>query len=235
VTSIFAGIESAETDAAISSESSLRRVLTKLNSVPEVQRVLNGLLEATISPEMILSRMMRLASKTVDYRFRNPHDTALAAYLYSIVVCAPNSLLVACRIALGAPHTWLSAQIVEIILNDWGTKYSSVQQEFSHSVGLPSWVKGQPQPQSPSTEVFNDFIQIGPPSMNNRVYSITSSAPSESEPVSLNKYLFKTAEEAIQAFSSSPMVFGSVPSTVNSLPIPSTVNSPHIWRGPKPA
>lgn len=155
---VFAAIESPETDAFISSESSLRRMFLKLESNPSVRQLVRALQGGEIQPEIVLSRMGKLASRTIDFRFRNPSDTALAAYLYAIAVATQDSLYLACRIALVALNTWLSKRIVEGIIGKWSNDYTSSTQYFAlpPEYGLkPGVFQGRQ-----FADTFNDFIQI---------------------------------------------------------------------------
>ena len=115
LTQIFTAIEGGALNASVSSESSMRRILTMLSSDKAVVKLVRTIQSNMTAAQAVLSRMARLAGVAADYRFRNRHDTALAAYLYVIMVSSPRLLDVACRIVLTAQNTWLSNQLVERI------------------------------------------------------------------------------------------------------------------------
>ena len=83
LTQIFAAIEGPLLNASVSSESSMRRILTVLGSDKAVVKLVRTVQADKTAAQAVLSRMARLAGVTADYRFRNRHDTALAAYLYA--------------------------------------------------------------------------------------------------------------------------------------------------------
>jgi hypothetical protein len=132
-----------------------------LDSSAELKSLTQILQKDSTGADAVLSRMARLAGTSVDFRFRNRNDTALAAYLYGIVVTSPNALLVACRIALTAPNTWLSNQLVSLIMSGWANSSSSTEQSLNVEGGWDSI-----GPVSINSRLRDetgvDVIQIGP-------------------------------------------------------------------------
>jgi hypothetical protein len=161
LTKIFAAIEGPLLNASVSSESSMRRILTVLGSDKAVVKLVRTVQSDMTGAQAVLSRMARLAGVAADYRFRNRHDTALAAYLYAIMVSSPGLLDVACRIVLTAQNTWLSNELVERIATarahssisntqDFHVIYENVWggEDLSQNARLPEWfaVKAPPLP-----------------------------------------------------------------------------------------
>jgi hypothetical protein len=164
---LFQEIEGSALDASISAESSFRRVLKMLDSAKGVDALTRMLREGTVPVELILSRMTRLASETVDFRYRNPRDIALAAYLYSISLSRPSSFLMAARIVLNAPNTWLCQRLVDTVLEQWKHLNGTSIQPFSGMPGTVIAAEGTvpanaESPWHSAGETVNDFIQIAP-------------------------------------------------------------------------
>lgn len=158
---LFARIEGPGFDAQISAESSIRRVLKVLDSSPELKALTQLLRTDSGVAEAVLSRMARLARTTVDFRFRNKNDSALAAYLYAIVISSPNALLVACRIAITAPNTWLSNQLISMVLSGWASQSNSTEQSWLMPKD-PAWNRGVSISSSPKHETTAEVMQVGP-------------------------------------------------------------------------
>lgn len=158
---LFVEIEGAALDAAITQESSMRRILKVLESSGTVRRLVTAIQSSHLPAEDVLSRMSRLAGTSVDFRYRNPRDTALAAYLYAIIVSAPRYLYVACRIVLTAPNTWLSNQIVGIIIKEWARSYTLGTQVYSAATP-EAWSTSATSQGGTKRENVGDFIQIAP-------------------------------------------------------------------------
>lgn len=166
---LFAAIESPAFETLVSPESSLRRILKLLDSSKEVKRLSRLIRDDSGVAEIVLSRMTRVAGMSVDFRFRHPRDIALAAYLYAIVISSPALLLLACRIVLTAQNTWLSSQIVRLVVSGW-TNSSSVTNQTAN---LPaeahspaSWINVEPR------ERITDAIQIAPTVSGGMVFPV---------------------------------------------------------------
>lgn len=127
---LFGQIEGSSFDALLSPESSLRRVIKLLDASDPVKRLVRLLRGDHAASEAVLSRMTKIAATLVDFRFRNRHDVALAAYLYAIAVTSPKQLLSACRIVLTTPNTWLANQLVGLITSQWASQNSIQSQRF---------------------------------------------------------------------------------------------------------
>jgi hypothetical protein len=131
IADLFKQIESSNFDVAISAESSVRRILKVLNSQKSVVKLIDFIRKDHQMAEVVLSRIARLAGTSVDYRYRNKHDVALAAYFYIIMASAPQLFGVAARLVLGAPNTWLTQQLVNLVLNARGGSIALATQPYS--------------------------------------------------------------------------------------------------------
>jgi len=136
--------------------------------------------------------MAKLADKTVDFRYRNPHDTAIAAYLYSLIVSSPQVLLVACRIALAAQNTSLSSKLVQIITDEWARSFSSNSQPFPSIAANnqnPPTIVSSSFITTDATHPVNDYIRIAPIS-GVHVFPFSGFTMANQKPESNTKYSF---------------------------------------------
>lgn len=64
----------------------------------------------------LLGRIRAIVYKTIDLRYENPFDTALAAYLIAIEQAVPHLAGLAAELVMTAKQTWLSSQIGRSLL-----------------------------------------------------------------------------------------------------------------------
>jgi hypothetical protein len=157
ITDLFNQIESANFDSAISAESSIRRILKTLNSQKPVSKLTELIRNDAKVAETLLSRIARLAATAPDYRYRNKHDVALAAYFYIIMASVPQLFSVAARLVLAAPNTWLTQQLVNLAVRARGGSFtSSLQAYYSGPVNtnVATWPTQE--------DAISDAVQMAP-------------------------------------------------------------------------
>jgi hypothetical protein len=68
--------------------------------------------------EKIVRLVQMLSEQRVDYRYENPNDTALAAYVRAIKLVAPKNAQVAASFSITASNTWWARKIAEQVLSE---------------------------------------------------------------------------------------------------------------------
>jgi hypothetical protein len=74
------------------------------------------LLQQRSSRAALLDRLRTLADTTVDLRYENPFDTALATYLIAIEQTVPSLVGLAAQLVINAKQTWLSSHLARSVL-----------------------------------------------------------------------------------------------------------------------
>lgn len=170
---LFLDIESADFDALISAESSVRRILKLLGTYPTIMELIRRIQNDPAVANEVLLRMQRITELAADYRYRAKNDNALAAYLYAILVTSPKLTIPAGRIVLASENTYLSNKLVRLVLEIWSRTALLQTQEFSLA---------------PITKPTHDFSTIDmmqiPKTGSNRPFFFIETRPTRSQEVS---------------------------------------------------
>ena len=116
VQQIFNEVEKPSFSYQITVESTLRRILLNLGSQPLTQRLIACVKTGNANTGSILERLIDLTRQSVDPRYENPLDTAMATYLFVLQQLDPRLALVGAEAVINVPATWWAARVAQVIL-----------------------------------------------------------------------------------------------------------------------
>jgi hypothetical protein len=111
---LFAEIESTETAVRTGVVSGYRLFLSALDSLPAV-RELKELCKKEEAAVKVLQRVLRISEYSIDTRFENPLDTAIAAYLYILGGTNPRLARIATVAVQRAVNCWWAPKVADAI------------------------------------------------------------------------------------------------------------------------
>ena len=108
--SLFREIESHEFAAYLGVTSNLNTFL-RVAFEQEIVRTLCDALDSRENFKEVIFRIHELSKKSIDERYENPSDTALAIYVQAIYLKDLELGQIAAEIALKAPQTWWTSKV----------------------------------------------------------------------------------------------------------------------------
>lgn len=115
----FFDIESEEFAARVNIASSLSVFIEALSEDPAIINLVEYIRENLFYPLNVLNRIKTLIGIDVDYRYANPHDTALAAYAWAFRIASiPEAASIAAELLVGARQIWWAREIASLILEE---------------------------------------------------------------------------------------------------------------------
>jgi len=87
-----------------------------LEESPELGELLRFLRSDVKAPSNVLNRIRAISAISIDYRYENPYDIALAAYVFSLHFFSRALAGFAAEIAFAAPLTWWAREIARYVL-----------------------------------------------------------------------------------------------------------------------
>ena len=140
---VLNGILSSEFDATLNVVSSTNGFFRAVGEHPTVREAYRQMLESGELREDAIGHIFDLASKEIDPRFENPHDTALAVLLWLTTFAANDNVQVAAVYVDQAPQCWYAKKLAQRILHPpqapsttWNFAFS---QEPGHSPSAEAW------------------------------------------------------------------------------------------------
>jgi hypothetical protein len=125
VQQLFERIESPTFSYRVTVESSLRRALLNIADQPDCQSLIN-LIKTEGKSEPVLSRLIVLTRQSVDPRYQNPHDVAMATYLFTLQQTNAQVARIGAEATIAVAGTWWASKIAQLILDRaWITNVSS--------------------------------------------------------------------------------------------------------------
>jgi len=121
---IFKDVESSETSNLLSLSSGTRVFLEMLSELPVSSKLLT-LLRDKENAQSLISRVAELVDMHVDLSYRNPHDIALAIYLWSLWRVDKRFADLVIGWILETPNTWWSYLIAQMIWKKMDNKTAS--------------------------------------------------------------------------------------------------------------
>jgi hypothetical protein len=116
---LFAMIESPAFSARLNVVSGYAQFVRALGSQPEIRELRSGVNSVEDASEL-RHRISSLASAPHDPAYENPHDVALAAYLWVLSMCAPDIAQLAAETILAQP-SWWARKVAEKVVADTNT------------------------------------------------------------------------------------------------------------------
>lgn len=108
----FEAIESPALSAQVNVASGYNQFVRVLASLPEVRSLLEEV-KAQNSARELLARLLTLLRVPYDPTYENPHDVALAAYLWVLKTADPELAREAANQVLGCPGCWWAGKLAE--------------------------------------------------------------------------------------------------------------------------
>lgn len=113
---LFVMIESPAFSARLNVVSGYAQFVRALGAQPEIRELRSGLNSVEDASEL-LHRISSLASAPHDSAYENPHDVALAAYLWVLSMGAPVIARLAAETILAQP-SWWARKLAEKVIAD---------------------------------------------------------------------------------------------------------------------
>jgi hypothetical protein len=111
-TELFEAIESPALSAQVNVVSGYNQFVRALVSLPEVRSLLDEV-KLHDGAKELLARVLTLLRAPYDPAYENPHDMALAAYLWVLNAADPEKAQEAGKHVLGCPGCWWAAKLAE--------------------------------------------------------------------------------------------------------------------------
>jgi hypothetical protein len=108
-------IESPRTSALVNVVSGYSQFLQTLSSLPATQELLNQI-KSDDDVHELLSRIVELAYTPFDTRYENPHDVALASYLWALSMTVPLAAHAVAGIVYGCEGSWWARKLAERLI-----------------------------------------------------------------------------------------------------------------------
>lgn len=156
---VFQQIESEEFAASLNIASSRSVFLDFLSDNSAIRSLVELLRKDSENADRVLARIKLLIGLQIDYRYENPHDSALAAYAWALANEAPDLAPLAAEMLTNARQIWWAREVATLILERVPVS-TAVTQTAHHSTTPPEFQSETPRVRSDSVDVSQHQLII---------------------------------------------------------------------------